>query len=68
MKIRITKPLEANKLVRPEVGSVHEVVSFQPARSAGRGLMVPQIYFIKIGLAQVGVRPSECEIVEEGGT
>lgn len=57
MKIRIKEELPVAEIVRPEVGSVHEVVgkSKPPMKS---------MYFIQMGGAQVGVEPGECEVVE----
>lgn len=64
MKIRITASLPVEKAARPEVGSVHEVVYHQLAGPVYRGMRRPEMYFIKVGLAQVGVHPWECEVVE----
>lgn len=68
MKIRITKPLPVEKHARPEVGGVYEVIYHQLAEPVGRRIRKPEMFFIKVGLAQVGVRPDECEIVEASGT
>lgn len=57
MKIKIKEELPVAEIVRPKVGSVHEVVgkSKPPMKS---------MYFIQMGGAQVGVEPGECEVVE----
>lgn len=57
MKIRITKDLPVAPEIKPEIGSVHEVIS---DRDAAEGIM----YIIKMGGANVGVFPTECEEVE----
>lgn len=64
MKIRITKQLPVEEHVRLDVGGVYEVIFHQLAGPICRGIRKPEMYFIKVGLAQVGVRPDECEIVE----
>lgn len=64
MKIRITKELPVDNGARPEVGRVYEVVHHQTGGGVCVGFLRPEMYFIKVGLAQVGVHPSECEIVE----
>lgn len=64
MKIRITKQLPVEKNARPEVGSVHDVVFHQLAGPVYKNIRRPEMFFIKVGLAQVGVHPTECEIVE----
>lgn len=58
MKIKIKEELPVAEIVRPKVGSVHEVVgkSKPPMKS---------MYFIQMGGAQVGVEPGECEVVEQ---
>ena len=58
MKIRIKEELPVAEIVRPEIGSVHEVVGKSKAP-------MKLMYFIQMGGAQVGVEPNECEIVEE---
>lgn len=68
MNIRITKQLPVEEHVRPEVGRVYEVVFHQSEGPIYRGLRRPEMFFIRVGLAQVGVRPDECEIVEASGT
>lgn len=64
MKIRITKPLPVEKHARPEVGGVYEVVRHQTGGGVCVSRLQPEMYFIKVGKAQVGVHPTECEIVE----
>ena len=65
MKIKITsEEIPVAPEVRPEVGSVHEVVE---QKTVDAGVM----YFINVGGtggiagAQVGVMDGDCEIVEE---
>ena len=58
MKIKITAELPVAEIVRPKIGSVHEVVG---KTAAPMKLM----YFIQMGGAQIGVEPNECEIMEE---
>lgn len=58
MKIKITKELPVAENVRPEVGSVHEVIGKTAAP-------MRFMYFIQMDGAQIGVEPSECEVVEE---
>lgn len=57
MRIKITADLPVASEVRPEIGSVHEVTGSKDV-SGG------QIYFIKMGDAQIGVLSEECETVE----
>lgn len=64
MKIRITVPLPVEKAARPEVGSIYEVVDYRPEEPFMAGFVSQDMYFIKVGLAQVGVRANECEVVE----
>ena len=62
MKIRITKELPVAECVRPLIGQVYE--TFEPE-------VIPPLmkgaYFIRVGpyKAQVGLFPSDCEVVEE---
>ena len=62
MKIKITKELQVAADVRPLIGQIYE--TFEPE-------VLPPLmkgaYFIRVGphKAQVGVFPSECEVVEE---
>lgn len=58
MKIRIKEELPVAEIVRPEVGSVYEVVGKSKAP-------MKFMYFIQMGGARVGVEPGECEVVEE---
>lgn len=58
MKIKITEELPVAAEVRPEVGSIHEVV-----KAGEQGTRT--LYFIQMGGAQVGVFPRECEVVEK---
>ena len=61
MKIRITAELPVAECVRPEIGSVHEVLSTQSGDSP--------MYFINPSSEyrnqRVGVSPKECEVVAE---
>lgn len=66
MKIRITKPLPVEKTVCPAVGGVYDVDSFRMEKNGPSGKWQPGMFFIRMGAAQVGVMPDECEIVEEG--
>ena len=59
MKIRIKEELPVAEIVRPEVGSVHEVVGRTKAP-------MKLMYFIQMGGAQIGVELDECEVVKEG--
>ena len=59
MKIKITEELPVAENVRPEVGSVHEVIGKQED-GPEYGLL-----FIRMGDAQIGVAFHECEIVKE---
>lgn len=64
MKIKITAELAVPAEIRPLIGQVYEVVERDPSTKAP---LMENAYFIRVGpySAQVGVFPSECEVVEE---
>lgn len=61
MKIKITAELPVASEVRPKIGNIYDAVA---EKRPGDGQLM---YFVSMGNAQVGVFPSECEIIE-GGT
>lgn len=64
MKIRITKNLPVAPNVKPEIGSIHEVMRTEGRE--GKPVGYRHIHFIKIGNAYVGVFDNECEVVKGG--
>lgn len=65
MKIKIIEEMPVAPGVRPEVGSIHEVIKKQMRNTIyGRRL----VRFIAMGKAQVGVMPWECEEIKEDAT
>lgn len=59
MQIKITAELPVPAEVKPEIGSVHEVLKSESI--AGRGIM----HTIAMGRGQVGVFENECEELGE---
>ena len=63
MKIRITSEVAVSEYVRPRIGSIHDVLRVETA-PCGKLL-----YFIRVGSygGQIGVKETECEVLEDGG-
>ena len=58
MKIRITAEIPVAPDVRPEVGSVHEVVELAPMPNG------KQFFMIRAGITKIGIAAEECEVLD----
>lgn len=59
MKIKIKEPLPVEERIRPEVGSIYDVVETEHKNRGG------DIYFIESKGERVGVFARECEVLRE---
>ena len=65
MKIKITAEMPVASEVKPEVGSIHEVVEHQPLDPKSVQSGANHIYFFKHKGTRIGALNFECEVVEE---
>ena len=65
MKIKITVEMPVASEVKPEVGSIHEVVEHHPLDPKSVHSGANHIYFFKHKGTRIGALNFECEVVEE---
>lgn len=65
MKIKIKADLPVASEIKPEIGSVHEVIEDRPLDPKSVKSGANHIYYIKSGITRIGVLNFECEVVEE---
>ena len=65
MKVKIKADLPVASEIKPEIGSVHEVIEDAPLDPKSVKSGANHIYYIKSGMTRIGVLNFECEIVED---
>ena len=65
MKIKITVEMPVASEVKPEVGSIHEVIEDRPLDPKSVQSGANHIYFFKHKGTRIGALNFECEVVEE---
>ena len=64
MKIRITADMPVASEVKPEVGSIHEVIEDKPLDPKSVQSGANHIYFFRNNGTRIGALNFECEVVE----
>lgn len=65
MKIKILSDMPVANEVKPEIGSVHDVVDHHPLDPKSVQSGANHIYFFKHKGTRIGALNFECEVVEE---